>query len=351
MKKFVFLWCLNLFLFLIVILISLNSLFAQDNAQLENLGLNLEFLNEFEKQKLDFILKNHLQKISFSGPNCYNTVLRTDQVMHESELRHVGKDEFLLYFTLFYEERIGQPEFGDLVVYNNSSYKDHVAIYLGNDYVFHKKDVNKNHIPKIVKIDEVFKQEPFEMNPFNKSYYMGDEKKAVKDLGFYHLKQDVAEFSDLIYALSEQEIKQITLIEFFRQNILQYSKNWKIGHEMGQFTEDLFEEVKAEFYDLAQSENVFAQMAYAMFLSLRDQVFVSIEDAHYSSRYAQARAKEIRSQIYIHFNDYLAALITELFVYYNKHLDDDKAMFVYEYLLNLDTTKDHAQLFKLIANI
>ena len=75
------------------------------------------------------------QAANFGGPNCYQSALYASSSPYSTEWRYVSPEEFELNLKLAYD-KVDQPQFGDIVVYEATGERGHAAVYLFDDLVF-----------------------------------------------------------------------------------------------------------------------------------------------------------------------------------------------------------------------
>ncbi|MBF0443324.1 MAG: hypothetical protein HQK54_15560 [Oligoflexales bacterium] len=248
---------------------------------------------------------------SYSGPNCYNAALIASSLQKVDERTYVDLKEFELYLERYFDE-VKKPQFGDLVLYDTEHSKDHAAFYLFNDLVFHKKGFKKVYRYRIVKSDDVLKKEPFELRPSTFDDYVDDPEFGKKAKKYYRRKNP----GDLpkVDELKGPELKAAGVIQVMEKAAAEYGASWELPTNMGIISESLVERFKQEFSFLKDgTDNFEANLHYEKLNSLSSQIFQAIEEAFYSSPYADGR-KVNRDYCYKE-NQYIRDLISAVFLY------------------------------------
>lgn len=250
-----------------------------------------------------FAAKNFNLGAGFSGPNCYNTALVTTGGLPAGEVRYISSSEFEAILRLRYK-RLAGPEPGALVVFEPRSSREHAAVYLFDNLIFQKKGYNKGYDYRIVPLDESFASEPFEWkpNPFDGPAPVSGQLASWE---FYRLVpgtpcQGSPEAEDALF---------VSTVEYLAAAVLKSAPQWEVGRELGMVTEHVLEEMLDRFKGYKNSRIAVVGLAYAKLRSLKDQVFQSIVETHFSSRYASSRVEKITADICVHYNGYFTGLL------------------------------------------
>jgi len=243
----------------------------------------------------DFISTHLGRQENFSGPNCFNTVLRATGVFPESELRYVHTSEFESILKHQFTPITGKPESGDLVLYHPEFERDHVAIWVGNGKVFHKKDVGSTYSYRIVGENRVFAADP------------GDVIDPMGDPGGAHRPSETGPLKKAFYRRKKDkplpkspdpEWHAITeWIDSFSNDVIRISSERKIGERWGYVTEELISDLVRHWAPRTKGNDLGARLALEKLESLNQQVFKNIEDAYFSSRYSSGRSEKIITEI------------------------------------------------------
>ncbi|MBU1105679.1 MAG: hypothetical protein KKB51_03340 [Candidatus Riflebacteria bacterium] len=247
------------------------------------------------------IQKRFNRKLDFGGPNCFYTALSMTDGLDQSETRHVSLNEFKARLALLYTEipgKTAQP--GDVLLFNSS---DHGAVFLGGDRVFHKKDLNKEYYFRMPRMLEVFFPDPGEWVPgpnYCGPYSRPHDTKVSKIQIFRRNKTPLATWNESIRNLPEYGI-----INLMKTSVMKTAPAWSLGKIMGYWSEILSEEMVRTFDSPLKAVNNGQQLMTEL-ESIRDQIFISIEDGYFSSPYAKAK---IIKEIWFYDNDYSRELV------------------------------------------
>lgn len=251
----------------------------------------------------EFITSNLNKGAGFGGPNCFHTALRTLNILPASELRIVGEDEFSFYLAALTERVQGEALPGDLVVYEPGANPGHAAVSLGRGLVFHKKSYNRNYLYRITQIDDVAKTDPFEWepNPISSTTGPALEGMNAKDREIYRLLPNAsARLQSALKsgpALSAEEQARLDFINTLDAAVIQNAASWSVGKNLGYVMESFVDRLVSEWAAMKKHAAPRMQLGFAVLRSLQDQVFQSIEDAHFSSPYASSKMDRILNEI------------------------------------------------------
>jgi hypothetical protein len=261
------------------------------------------------------IAARYNRKLDFGGPNCFYTALSAASAIAINEARHVGFSEFSNRLKLFFtevSENAAKP--GDVLLYNSS---DHGALYLGADKVFHKKDLNKEYYFRIAARPDVFQPDKGEWVPgpnYCGPFSRPGDTKVRKIQAFRRNQTPLEKWEELTSTLPEYQV-----IRFIRENVLKTAPAWKLGQVMGYWSETLSEELVRTFdQSLKQSDS--GRLLMSELESIRDQIFISIEDSYFSSPYTKPG---IVQEIWFYDNDYSRELIRIIRDYYGLATAED----------------------------
>ena len=98
---------------------------------------------------------------------------------------------------------------------------------------------------------------------------------------------------------SFKDLAEYSVINFLKKNVIETIPNWKLGKVMGYWSEKLTEELVRTFDHLSASPE--GKRLRTELESLRDQVFIAIEDGYFSSPYA---GEKVIKRIWFFENDY-----------------------------------------------
>ncbi|MBF0409126.1 MAG: hypothetical protein HQM10_17390 [Candidatus Riflebacteria bacterium] len=255
------------------------------------------------------------RKFDFGGPNCFYTALSATDGIADDEIRHVSFDEFKARMTMLYHEiQTDSPEPGDVLLYNSS---DHGAVYLGGDRVFHKKDLHKEFYQRMPRKLEVFKPDPGEWAPgphYEGPYSIPGDKKISKIQVFRRNKTNLDDWKASIEKRSEFRI-----VNLMKKTAMITAPKWDLGKILGYWSEVLSEElVRALDGQLKTDDD--GRRLMSELSSVRDQIFISIEDGYFSTPYA---SKKIIKEIWFFENDYAFEMIRTIREYYGLQTNEE----------------------------
>lgn len=249
----------------------------------------------------------------FSGPNCFNAAFTAAGLMAPGKLRHVGNPETDQLLAMYYKPVAATAlKPGDILVLNGG---DHGVFYLGGGLIFHKKSYLKDHIYRIVPLEQAYKPEPFEWKPSpfeGNSPFNSDEpireRKAWRATGAQY------QFGQA----SADEAAKAELIIFLQEKAEFQAPRWALAKELGYFTERLLENLVSDWSALAKSPNPVLKAYYHRLESLRDQANQSIEVELLSSPHSQSHADEILRGVWLPRNAYSRELAARLLKIYGR---------------------------------
>jgi hypothetical protein len=253
------------------------------------------------------------REAGFAGPNCFNAAFTAAGLMAPGKLRHVGNPEADQLLAMYFKPVAPSAlKPGDVLVLNDG---DHGVFYLGGGLVFHKKSFLKDHIYRIVPLEQVYKPEPFEWkpspfdgsSPFNTDSPIRD-RKAWRPTGAQY------QFG----AASADEAAKAEFIIFLQEAAEKSAPRWALNKEMGYFTERLLENLVSDWAGMARSANPVLKAYYHRLESLRDQANQSIELELLSSPYSQSHADEILKKAWLPRNAFTSELAARLLKIYGR---------------------------------
>lgn len=252
---------------------------------------------------------NHLK--GFSGPNCYATGLVASGVLSEDNMLYVDTSELELYLAHYFIE-VSQPAFGDVVLYDG---KDHVAYYLFEDLVFHKKGYNKGYGYRIAPLTKVFAAEPYEWkpSPFDSATAIDNPTYGEKPKKYYR-KLEASKIAATPNPSDKEKLAIIVVNHIFEQ-MKKSAPGWKVDDDMGTMIENVISGLAREFSFMEKSASFEAQLAYQRLNSLESQAFQVIEESCYAS--PTANADRINKEHCIVANDFVDGLLKKVFAYKN----------------------------------
>jgi hypothetical protein len=240
----------------------------------------------------------------FSGPNCYHTALVASGLLNGSRPRHVAKQEFDTYLSAYFD-KVPQPQAGDIIVYDASRSRDHVAFYLFDDLIYHKKGYKRGYRYRVTEMHRAFEAEAFEWHPQDEFPNTDNAELQAKDRAYYRRRPTSA-----TPAPTSAEQAMITIIDFFTNTTAEYAPNSKVGDVMGTISEPLIQDLNSLFEPLKSSPSLEARLAYGRLVSTKDQFFESIDETLYASPFAEP------SRINLHFcyqeNTYLTEMVAKI---------------------------------------
>ncbi len=293
----------------------------------------------------NFVVEKFNTRASFSGPNCYNTALIGSGFFDEDEIRYVSRDELKNYLKTFYR-KVSSPQMGDIVIYDDRGSQGHAALYLFDNLIFQKKGFLNSYLYRVGKISSVSEVEPGEWTPspfdgMGPPMDMGIENKKM---GFYRLRNDVYLNYD---NLSANENQILDLIDFIGEQLLNFAGKWKVGYEMGLISEHLIPDLKKLLNTYGDRSDPVIQIYKGMLTSFQDQIYQSIHETHFSSRYADER--RINPQICYKNNSYLQKIIRSLLKFSGKSANAAAVNSVFSKLDSEDKVRCRISLVKMIV--
>lgn len=237
---------------------------------------------------------------NYSGPNCYNTALVVSEVLNSNEVRYVSPQEFEILLKKFFYE-VTEPKEGDLVVYEANKQRGHVAYWLGDDLVFHKKSFHKNYLYRITTSEDVGVIEKDEWQPSPmEDFPRWTEVNIGKTTKAYYRRLSVP-LSD---NFSENDLLWLDILNHINQELIKDGPNWAVGKNMGLVTENFLNTA----IGMAKKDQAHPYVI-AKLTSLKDQVFQSLEETYYARARGQRQVDRINEEICFHDNEYTQALI------------------------------------------
>lgn len=264
--------------------------------------LQLLVINAFLPQAVQ---ERFNRKLDFGGPNCFNTALAATDGIERQETRHVSLNEFKARMGLLYTEIPTEtPAPGDVLLYNSS---DHAAVYLGGERVFHKKDLHKEYYFRMPKRLEVFHADPGEWVPgpnYCGPYSKPGDTKISRVQTFRRGSTPLQAWNAAVTTRPEYPV-----ISLMKTTAMKTAPAWSLGKVMGYWSEVLSDEMAAKLSDSMKTDAA-GRLLYTELESVRDQIFISIEDNYFSSPYANG--DKITKEIWFFDNEYARSLITAL---------------------------------------
>jgi len=256
------------------------------------------------------------RKLDFGGPNCFNTALAATDGIDCQETRHVSLNEFKARLGLLYTEiQSKNPEPGDVLLYNSS---EHGAVYVGGDRVFHKKDLHKEYYFRMPKMLEVYFPDPGEWVPgpnYCGPYSTPGDTKIRKMQVFRRNTTPMQAWNDAITTRPEYPA-----IALMKTTAMKVAPAWSIGKVMGYWSEVLSEELASKLCDTMKVDDG-GRFLYTELESVREQIFITIEDNYFSSPYA--KPDKIVKEIWFTDNEYARGMITELRKLFGLQTDEE----------------------------
>ena len=291
---------------------------------------------------------------NFSGPNCYNTALIASGGMSPETRRIVTLDEFTTIVAEKYElVSEGAARFGDIVLYDAKFSKEHAALFLSRGLIFQKKGFKKGFGYRIKAIDAAYESEENEWAPSPLDDERYDNSPAVihAPRAFYRLK--AVEGSRSPSSLDGQEAKLVQLINFIEKNVVSEAQTWKLHSSLGVMMEGVVAELKKALLSLKTSPTYEARLAYGRLLSLNDQIYMSIDEALFSSPYARTREKTLfEANCYNEQAPFLRLFAAELaMVYRASPLSDAEYKILLEKLRSFDRKACRIPLVSLVKGL
>lgn len=247
-----------------------------------------------------FIKKYFNGTANYSGPNCYNTAFLAASLLNEAEKRYFSPEEFEVLLKKYYEE-VPTLKSGDLVVYEANSGRGHVAYYLGDNLVFHKKSYNKNYLYRITTLEEVGLLEKGEWapGPWEDDRPIDDAGLGKSAKAYYRLR--AIPLSD---NFSARDKAWLDLLNHITVNLIKDGPNWSVGKNMGLITENLLDKLET-----ASSKEKLHPVVKARITSLKDGVFQALEEMYFKRARGSDDVARINSEICFTENEYLNTLM------------------------------------------
>ncbi len=282
----------------------------------------------------------------FRGPNCYNTALIASGILPADQVIYVSPEEFEFYLKIYFEQ-VNNSDLlpGDLIVYDASASRGHVAFYLGAGLVFHKKGFLKNYLYRITGMYETSLVEEFEWRPSEYDTLAApDFNWDNKSIAVYRKKEFVENNS---INLDDKEMKALDLVSYISFHVLKNAPYWKVAKEMGIVTENLLTSLESEFSFLSKAPSEISRLAYFHLKSLSAQVFQSIEESHFSSPHT--RVSDVNEEYCYIENEYFSELVEKLLVIFDETGKSTKKLVLKE-LKKYDRQKCKINLIDQIKN-
>jgi hypothetical protein len=291
---------------------------------------------------------------NFSGPNCYNTALIASGGMTADTKRIVTLDELSTILAEKYEP-VSEVDsrFGDIVLYDANSSKEHAALFLSHGLIFQKKGFKKGFGYRIKAIDAAYEAEENEWapSPMDDERYDNDPAAIRAPRAFYRLKAPVGDRPPP--SLGGKDAKLVQLIDLIEKNVVTEAQAWRLHSSLGVMMESVVAELKRELVSFKTSPAYEARLAYGRLSSLNDQIFMSIEEALFSSPYARAREKILfEANCYNEQAPFLRLLAAELAVIYRASpLSDAEYQVLLEKLRSFDRKTCRIPLVSLVKEL
>ena len=238
-----------------------------------------------------FISSRFNTLVNFSGPNCYNTSLLASGGLPADDIRYISLEEFDQILSLRYEEvSADEAKFGDIVVYDAKMSREHVALYLGQGMIFHKKGVMKGYGYRITGIDTAYDYEPGEWSesPVKMFLLPADTEVIKAPRAFYRLKSGDA--PDILGHPVARFIEQV------RTDLLESAPNWRVHKDFGIISEGTLSQAKKFVESHPIGDLNLQRLSVARVTSLRDQIYLSIDETLFRTPRGMTRRDEIMSE-------------------------------------------------------
>lgn len=234
---------------------------------------------------------------SFHGPNCYNTALIASGLFSQNNIRYVSPEEFEVIVQNNFV-KVSSPLFKDIIVFDSTRSRGHAAFYLGDELVFHKKSFGTQYHYRIVDINSVGVVEENEWIPGpvdDSSSQMNWPELGKLSRDFYRLKT---------LNLPKIEGKLAPLIVQIEKDLTTDLKIWAIGRKWGMLGEYFLQELLT--YAKNNKSNSYT---LGLLTSLKDQVFIMLEEVHFKNRSSGSVLEEIcipenSQQIFSYINQF-----------------------------------------------
>lgn len=218
---------------------------------------------------------------NFHGPNCYNTALIASGLFNQDKTRYVSPEEFEALIRNNFS-RVASPAFKDIVVFDSNSSRGHAAFYLGDEIVFHKKSFGTQYHYRIVDINAVGVVEENEWIP-------GPMDDSSSQMNWPELGKLSREYYRIKHSKLPMLDKNLgPLIEQIEKDLTQDLKTWAIGRKWGMVGEYFLQELLS----YAKNNNANAY-TIALLTSLKDQVFIMLEEVYFKNRSAGSVLEDI----------------------------------------------------------
>jgi hypothetical protein len=290
----------------------------KSDAELElaanNPGSAIVSLNQFLPENAAALFN---RPAGFAGPNCFSAAFTASGMMSINQLRHVGNPEtdqlLSMYFNKVSRNNL-RP--GDILILNDG---DHGVYYLGAGLIFQKKSYLKEHIYRIVLLENAYKSEPKEWHP---GPFGGPDPFAgnipIKTIEPWRSSGMEHQFGPA----TADELAKTEVSIFLAKHIEKEGPQWGFAKNLGYFTELLLENLVSDWRDMGNSSNPVLKAYYEQLKSLRDQGNQSIESELLSSAHAQSNANKILKEAWLHHNDYSKELIGKLLKIYGRNVSE-----------------------------
>ena len=235
-----------------------------------------------------FIASHFNTLANFSGPNCYNTALLATGGLPQEDRRYVSQEEFDLILSQQYEEITpDQAKFGDVLVYDARGSREHVAVYLGQNLIFHKKGVLKGYGYRITAIDNAYEYEPGEWteSPIKMLLLPADNGVIAAPRAYYRLREKSSSMQ------SNHPVAR--LIEQSRLDLLEAGPNWRVHKDFGIISEGIYAQIKKYIDGQIFEDPNLKNFLSARLTSLKDQIYLSIDEALFQTPRGMTRRDEI----------------------------------------------------------
>lgn len=297
-----------------------------------------ESLTPSEKTIETWLNKN----ANFSGPNCYQAALLSAGALNPEDVRYISPEEFEAILSLHFK-KVESPAPGDVVVYEANFGRGHAAFLLADGMVFHKKSFNKNYRYRILPLEEVGVIEADEWVPSPwEDFSPWTEINIGKTPKAYYR----ADASKLAPTPTAEEVSLKNLSAHLQAQILIDGPNWRVGKNMGLGMEVFLNTALSHVKQTTQNKLIVGRLT-----SLKDQVFMSIEETHFSNRnLSERRANEIKEEICFPDNEFLDQTIRLTANLFQK--DPEQVLSLSkEKLKTIDRKKCNFDLFSFIKGI
>lgn len=328
--------------FLFIYFILSNSLMAKECYPYRGDTLCVPSIGEKDQISINPIINKLFNtSANYSGPNCYNAVLVASEILPLNTIRYISPEEFEYYLEKFFEPTHSLMA-GDIVVYESTTSRGHAAISIGENLVFHKKSFHKNYLYRIVPILEVGKIEKNEWQPTPYDNFYADFDVNIGKTSKAYYKKRLIPLED---KFTSQDIKVLEILKFIEMQLIKDGPNWAVGKNMGLITEYFL----SHFSSYVEKNN-YHEFVYAKMISLKDQVFQSIEEMYYSRSLSTSNVERITNEICFHQNDFTKALIKMTASFLNKDPLKTNDL-IFSQLQNINRSKCQVNLFQMIQDL